>query len=114
MRNGGNGSVELQLASGFTAAIFRDSKVETGDTLTARMVIAGQKGNRVRIMIYRHCPGEFEEGSEALNLDLTGDPQLVEISHKFEHSYECVRVSYQPITSEPLNVTVQNLSLVSE
>lgn len=57
----------------------------------------------------RHCDTTNGDDNTASNVELTGQPQAVEVSHTFQQTYSCVRVSLMSMDSQPLAVTVSDL-----
>jgi hypothetical protein len=99
----------LNLSGGYGYAVLSSTAVAPGDTINARLTLQGEARRWVRVIVQRHCDTANGDDNTPANVELTGQPQTVEVSHAFQQNYSCVRVSLMSMDSQPLAVTVSDL-----
>jgi hypothetical protein len=99
----------LNLSGGYGYAVLSSTAVAAGDTVTARITLQGEARRWVRVIVQRHCDTGNGDDATPSNVELTGQPQAVDVSHTFQQTYSCVRVSLMSMDSQPLAVTVSDL-----
>jgi hypothetical protein len=99
------------LSGGYAYALLSDTAVLPGDAVTARMTLQGEAGRFVRVIVQRHCDTENGGDAQSQNVQLTGQPQAVEVSHSFQQTYSCLRVSFVSSDGQALPVTISDLTV---
>jgi hypothetical protein len=99
----------LHLSTRQAFALLRETSVRPGDVVTARFSMQGPAGRSVRVVLQRHCEPESGQDAEQSIHELTGQPQAVETSLRFQNTFSCVRLSFVSLDGEPLDLTVTDL-----
>ena len=97
------------LSGGYAYAVMSDTAVAAGDSLTARMTLQGPASRWVRVVLQRHCDSANGDDGNVQNVELTGGAQPIEISHTFQQTYSCVRLSLVSMDGQALPLTVSDL-----
>ena len=99
------------LAGGYAYALLPNTAVAAGDTVSARMTLQGEASRWVRVVLQRHCDSANGDDSEVQNVELNGQAQPLEISHTFQQTYSCLRLSLVSMDGQPLPLTVSDLTV---
>ena len=104
------GGVVLAVFDGLSGA--PPLPVAAGDTLTVHMNASGTPGKSLKAMLTRQC--DQEKGEDALGnaIELSGTPQLLEVTLTFKKAYGCVRIDLTSLDGSPIDVSVSDLYIV--
>jgi hypothetical protein len=109
-----HGGTELTLVKGgMAAAMFENMPVFPGDRLNVAIQLDGKRGDRVTAVLQRHCDAENGEDATSESLVLSGDTQLMELEHTFEHFYSCWRLSFTTQSETAIKLRASDLKFVA-
>jgi hypothetical protein len=106
--------VAISSSEGYAFALFDQTAVFPGDLATANVKVTGPAGRYLTVILQRHCDSENGEDTASENFELTGAEQELVVTHTFEASYSCIRLTIRSSDAAPLDVIVSDLKLVLE
>jgi hypothetical protein len=101
----------MNLSGGYAYAIMANTAVAAGDTVNANLTVSGPAGRWVRVVLGRHCEADTGDENTPVNVELNGQVQPVAVSHTFQQPYSCIRLSLVSMDSQPLALTVGDLTV---
>lgn len=101
----------FNLSGGYAYAVMPDTAVAAGDTVSAHLVVQGEASRWVRVVLQRHCDSANGDDGTPINVELTGQAQPVDVSHTFQGTFSCIRLSLMSMDSQPLALTVSELTV---
>jgi hypothetical protein len=104
----------ISASAGYAFALFDQTAVFPGDVATTNVKVTGPAGRLLTVILQRHCDPDNGSDAASENFVLSGAEQDFTVSHTFEASYSCIRVTLRSADAAPLHVVVSELSLVLE
>lgn len=106
--------VRINSSEGYAFALFSDTAVAPGDTGIATIEVNGPAERYLTAILQRHC--DTANGSDATseNFLLAGGDETFIVRHTFETAYSCLRLTLRSQDLQPLEIIVNDVSLVIE
>jgi hypothetical protein len=92
-------------------AVFRDFSVAAGDDIIATAKVSGAAGEKVRVLLQRHCNSENGSDANGNILTFTGGEDTVQVAQVFTADYSCIRVSFLNPEEGTLNLQVSDITI---
>ena len=105
-----DGDSELKLIKGgMAAAVYENMPVFPGDIVAATVQVEGKKGDRLMIILQRHCDSDNGADATIETLVLSGVQQSVRLEHNFGDFYSCWRLSFATQSETAIKVRASDL-----